>query len=229
MKVHSVSGLFVCVQSWRRKISKSPLHCKRCKHFGHTFTGATYLRASHTGTPTDVGSVLPPCSSLCASTVDVTTLQTVVVAVSGRKQRQLLQSERGRKDGCSTRLPAPEAAPPEPSPELERLGSGWNHVAQGALVTKGLATPSTPISSDPYRLTERAANVRPLVLKCRCSNPDNPIPRTLIPFSRPTQFPSRGYPVSSRTFRPRHLYSCLAVVSQRPPRSQQRKLVPELS
>jgi hypothetical protein len=65
---------------------------------------------------------------LSAAAAEETTLQTIVVAVSGKKQRRQLQSERSRKDGVSTRLPAPKSAPAKPSSEQEKLDSGWNHV-----------------------------------------------------------------------------------------------------
>jgi hypothetical protein len=95
------------------------------------------------------------------------------------------QGESGRKDGVSTRLPAPESAPAEPSPEQEKLGPGWNHVVRGGRVAKVQATPNpTPTSSSTGRRTERqlpqrAANVSPLVLKCPWWILNHPVPNIL--------------------------------------------------
>jgi hypothetical protein len=71
------------------------------------------------------------------------------------KRRRPLQRERSRKDGVSTRLPAPKSAPAEPSPEQEKLGSGWNHVVRGGRVVKAQATPTpASFSCDTGRRTE---------------------------------------------------------------------------
>jgi hypothetical protein len=68
------------------------------------------------------------------------------------------QIERGRRDGVSTRLHAPNSAPCMPTPEQEALGSGCNHVVQGDRIVKAHDTSSpTPTTCGLGRWSERQA------------------------------------------------------------------------
>jgi hypothetical protein len=119
------------------------------------------------------------------------------------------QGECGRKDGVSTRLPAPKSAPAKPSPEQEKLCPGWNQVVRDGRVVEAQATPSpTSTSSDTGkdgpsgRLPQWAVSVSPLVLKCRWWNPSHPVQNRLTqhPLPHRVSLRSRGSPTSSRTF-----------------------------
>jgi hypothetical protein len=76
------------------------------------------------------GLLSPQSNNLNVVAAEETTLQTTVVAVSGKNRRRMLQCERyGNAVEAmvfSMRLPAPNCAPP--TPEQEALGTGWNHV-----------------------------------------------------------------------------------------------------
>jgi hypothetical protein len=168
-----ISG--ACEQRWRH----TTLQQGRCNPNAasdsdtHGVTAAKYLGVWVAGTRTHLGSVTPNQQlKYCSCGGNHTS--TIVAAVSGKKQRRLLQSERkGQpKDGVSTRLPAPKSAPAKPSPEQEKLSPGWNHVVRGGHVVQAQATSSpSSTSSDTGRRTERqaaqrAVKVSPLVLKC---------------------------------------------------------------
>jgi hypothetical protein len=67
--------------------------------------------------------------------------------------------ERGRRDGVSTLLPTPNSAPPKPTPALDALGTGWNHVfSEEAAYTK-LALPPLQCLTIPALLD--SPNTRP--------------------------------------------------------------------
>jgi hypothetical protein len=57
------------------------------------------------------------------------------------------QGNRGRKDGVSTRLPAPKSAPDKPSSEKGKLRLSRNHVVRGNRVIKVQVTPSPTSTS----------------------------------------------------------------------------------
>jgi hypothetical protein len=98
---------------------KGPLQCRCFQRFGHMQHTCSY--APRCMACWDA-SVSPQSSSLSAAVAEETTLLTIKVTVSGRKQRRLLQSE------CKGRMVERMASPPRLSPEQERLGSGWNHI-----------------------------------------------------------------------------------------------------
>jgi hypothetical protein len=84
----------------------------------------------------------------------------------------LAREHRGRKDGASTRLPAPA----KPSPEHGILGPGWNHVVQGGHDQPPLQLYPAHEDGPSGRLPQRVANVSPLVPKCRRRILSHPFP-----------------------------------------------------
>jgi hypothetical protein len=115
---------------------KGPLQCKLCQRFGHTQLKCCSYGGNHTAN-------YRGCSKW---------------KEAKDAAAKLAQRERSRKDGVSTRLPAPKSAPVKASPEQENLGSGWNHVVRGGRVVKAQATPiPASTSSDTGIRTEGQA------------------------------------------------------------------------
>jgi hypothetical protein len=87
--------------------------------------------------------VRPQSSSLNVAAAGASTLPTIAVAVSGRRQRRPLQS--ARKRTAATRMASPHACRDPNRPQLvfrpnRRNGPGWNHVVRGGRVVKAKAT-----------------------------------------------------------------------------------------
>jgi hypothetical protein len=66
--------------------------------------------------------------------------------------------ERGRRDGVSTRVPAPKSALPKATPEREALATGWNLIVRGGRILKTHDTsPTMPTNSGLGRQSEHQA------------------------------------------------------------------------
>jgi hypothetical protein len=122
---------------------KGPLQCKRCQRFGHTQRNCGYApRCVACGDEQPSGKCVTPKNQLkCCScgenhTANYRGCSKWKEAKAAAAKRA--QGERSRRDGVSTRLPAPKSAPAKPSPEQEKLGSGWNHAVRGGRVAATL-------------------------------------------------------------------------------------------
>jgi hypothetical protein len=201
-------GLRVKVETYNAP--KGPLQCKRCQRFGHTQRNCGYApRCVACSDEHPSGKSVTPKQQLCCSCGENHTAnyhgcskwKEVKAAAAKRAQ-----GEGSRKDGVSTRLPAPNSAPAKPSSEQEKLGSGWNHIVRGGRVVKAQATPSpASTSSDTGRRTERqvapkGGQRKPACLKCRWWNPSHPVPNRLTPLPHRVSLHSRGSPISSRNY-----------------------------
>jgi hypothetical protein len=143
-----------------RVARKGPLQCKRCQRFGHTQRNCGCApRCLACGDEHPSGKCDTPKQQLkCCSCGGNHTANYRGCSVAKAADAKRARGERSRKDGVSTRLPAPKSAPAKPSPEQEKLGPGWNHVVRDGRVVKAQATPSiTSTSSDIGRRTERQA------------------------------------------------------------------------
>jgi hypothetical protein len=137
-------GLRIEVETYNAP--KGPLQCKRCQHFEHTQRNCGYAprcvvcRDAHSsGT-----CVTPKLQLKCCGgnpTANYRGCSKWKEAKTAAAMRTL--PARGRRDGFSTRLPAPKSAPPKPTPEQEALGTGWNHVVRGGRTLKTHATSHT--------------------------------------------------------------------------------------
>jgi hypothetical protein len=135
---------------------------------------------------THLGSVSLQSNSLSAAAAEETTLQTIVVAVSGKKQRRQLQSE--RKGSAAERMASPCACQRPDQLQLSILPNRRNLVLAGTTLSEAAASsglrlrpvlhPLHPTQEDrpTGRLPQQAVNVSPLVLKCRWWNPSHPVP-----------------------------------------------------
>jgi hypothetical protein len=213
-KVRSLTdlcGLRVKVETFNAP--KGPLQCKRCQHLGHTQSNCGYApRCVACGDAHPSGKCVTPKQQLkCCScggnhTANYRGCSKWKEAKAAAAKRA--QGERGRKDGISTRLPAPKSAPAKPSPEQEKLGHDWNYVVQGGRVVKPQASPSpTSTSSDTGRRTERQAAPTSGQRKPACpevSAVESQSPRSKqtdsAPFPHRVSLRLRGSPTPSRTF-----------------------------
>jgi hypothetical protein len=190
---------------------KGPLQCKCCQRFGHTQRNCGYApRCVACGDEHPSGKCFTPKQQLkCCScggnhTTNYRGCSKWKEAKAAAAKRA--QGERSRKDGVSTRLPAPRLAPAKPSPKQEKLGSGWNHVVRGGRVVKAQATPTpASTSSDTERLTERHAastggHSKPACPEYRWWNKSHPVPNRLTPLPHRDSLHSRGSLISSRNY-----------------------------
>jgi hypothetical protein len=151
-------GLRVKVETYNAP--KGPLQCKRCQRFGHTQRNYGYAPRrvacgdEHpSGKCVTIKQELKCCSCGGNHNANYRGCSKWKEAKAATARRA--QGERSRKDGVTTRLPAPKSAPAKPSPEQEKLGSGYNHVVRGGRVVKAQATPTpASTSSDTGRRTE---------------------------------------------------------------------------
>jgi hypothetical protein len=92
-----------------------PLQRKRCQRFGYTQRNCGYApRCVACGDEHHLRSVSLPISSLSVAAEEESTLQTILVAVSGKRRRRPLQGE--RKGSVAERMATPRAQ-----------GSGYSH------------------------------------------------------------------------------------------------------
>jgi hypothetical protein len=106
-----------------RVATTGPLQCKRCLRFGHTQRNCGYApRCVACGDAHPSGTCATSKQQLKCCSCGGTTLQTIAVTVSGRRQRRPLQS--ARKDGAATRLASPHACRHANRPQLDfpRIG-----------------------------------------------------------------------------------------------------------
>jgi hypothetical protein len=142
-KVRSLTelcGLQIKVETYNA--AEEPLRCKRCQRFGHTQHNCGYApRCVACGDAHASGTCVTPRQQLkCCSCGGNHTAnyrgcskwKEAKAATAKRAKR-----ERSHKDGVSTRLPAPKAAPIRLSPENKKLGPGWNHVVWGGACGQG--------------------------------------------------------------------------------------------
>jgi hypothetical protein len=155
------------------------MQCKRCQRFGHTQRNCPYApRCVACGDAHPSGSCATPKQQLkcCSSGGKYTAKYRGCSKWKEAKATAAKRSEgdRGRKDGVSTRLPAPA----KPSLDQENLGPGWNHVVRGGRVVKAAAMRnSAPTPSEAIARTERQA-----VSKGGRANPARPV----VPVANPT-------------------------------------------
>jgi hypothetical protein len=122
---------------------------------------ALWTTAMHLGvwpavTSIHLGSMSLQSNSFSAAVVEETTLQTIVVGVSGKKQRRPLQTE--RKGRAAERMASPRACHRPNELKLSFPRTGGNHIVRGGRVVKVQATPSpTSTSSHTGRRTELQA------------------------------------------------------------------------
>jgi hypothetical protein len=129
-------------------------------------------------------SVLLQSSSVIATAAEEATLQTIVVALSGKKQRRLLQSE--PKGSAAERMAFPRACQRPNQLQLSILPNRRNMALAGTTVSEVAASsrlrlrpvlhPLHPTQEDgpSGRLPQRAVSGSPLVLKCRGGIPATP-------------------------------------------------------
>jgi hypothetical protein len=126
VKVRSLTelcGLRVKVETY--KAPKGPLHANAVGALStRSVAAATHLDAWHNGTPTYQQNVPPQSSSLNVVAARETTLQAMVVEVSGKSKGSCRKAQgvRGQKDGVFTHLAAPKVVPPGLSPEQTLYG-----------------------------------------------------------------------------------------------------------
>jgi hypothetical protein len=168
---------------------------------------ATHLDVWITGTRTHPGSMSLQSSSLSAAPSQQTTLLTIVVGVSGKKQRRLL--ERKRKGSAPERMASPRASQLRNQLQQSLLPNRRNVALAGTTLSVAAASwmlglrPDIPplylIQEDgpSGRLPQGTVNVSPLTLKCRW-NPNHPDTSRRI-LHLPPQFPSPFQGISWRT------------------------------
>jgi hypothetical protein len=188
-----------------------------------------------------LGSVSLQSSSLSAAAAEETTLQTIVVAVCGKKQTRPLQSE--RTGSAVERMASPRACRHPNQLQRSLLPNMRNLALAGTTLSEAAASSRLrlrPVRSSLHltqedgpssRLPQREANVSMLVLKCRWWNPSHPVPNRLIQFllHHRVSLHKRRLQISSRTLTLKPALSWDAVFSPRLPPSQLGKLVRELS
>jgi hypothetical protein len=138
-------------------------------------------------------------------------MQTIVVAVSEKKQRRLLQSE--RKGSAVGMMASPRACQRTKQLQRSHLPNRINMAVAGTMLSEAAAStrfrlrpilhPLQPTQEDALsgRQPQRAVNVCPLVLKCRLWNPSEPIQKrlTLQTISHRVSLHSRGSTIYLRT------------------------------
>jgi hypothetical protein len=149
---------------------KGPLQCKR-QRFGHS------QRVWPAGTRTHPRRVSLQSSSLSDAATEVTTQPTIVVAVTGKRQRRLLQSE--RKGSAAEKIESARACQRTDQHQLSLLPNRRNWIMAGTTLLEVVAssrlrlrpsqTPHHPTQEErpSGRLPQRATSVSPLVLKYR--------------------------------------------------------------
>jgi hypothetical protein len=162
---------------------------------------------------TNLGSVSLQSSSLSAAAAEKkTTLQTMVVAVSGKEQRRPLQSK--RKGSAAERMASPRACQRPNQFQLSLFPNRRNLVLAGTTLSEEAASSRLRLSPVLHplhrtqevgpsgRLSQQAVNVSSLVLKCLWWNHSHPVPNRLTqhPLPRRVSLYSRGSPISSITF-----------------------------
>jgi hypothetical protein len=148
------------------------------------------------------GIVSLQSSSLNAAAAEVTTPPTIVVAVRGKRQRRLLQSE--REGSAAEKMASPRACQRPTQPQISLLLNKKNWVlivttllevaASSRLRLRPSQLPLHPAQEDgpSGRLLQLAANVSPLVLKCLWI-PIHPAPTDwLKTIPRQSHFPLEG-------------------------------------
>jgi hypothetical protein len=153
-KVRSLTELcFLRIKVETYNAPKGPLKCKRCQRFGHTQRNCgnvprcvTCGDAHPSGTCVTPKQQLKWCSCGGNHTANYRGCSKWKEAKIAAAMRAL--RERCRRNGFSTRLPAPKSAPPKPTPEQEALGTGRNHVVRGGRTIETLASsPTMPNNS----------------------------------------------------------------------------------
>jgi hypothetical protein len=167
-----IRGLRVKVE--RDIAPKGPLQCKRSERCGHTQRNCGYAtRCVACGNAHPSGKSVIPNQQLncCSCERNHTATHRGCSEWKDAKATttKRAQGKGGRKDGVSTRLPAPKSTPGKTYREQEKLGPGWNQVVRGDRVFKAQAT-HNPIStsSDIRRRTERQATAMDIQGKPAC-------------------------------------------------------------
>jgi hypothetical protein len=149
-------------------------------------------------TSTHPGSVLLQSRGLSAAAAEETTLQTIMVAVSGKKKRQLLQSE--RNCCAAVRMAYPRACQRPNQLQLSLFPNRRNLDMAGTTLSKAAASsrlrlrPALPTLHSTHedgqsgRLPKLTVIESTLVVKCRQRNPSHLVPNRL------TQHPRRHSP-----------------------------------
>jgi hypothetical protein len=180
-------------------LDSSPLFCSTNQH--REIQLATYclpyVRPPKTPNHyTHLGSVSLQSSSLSAAAAEATTLLTIVVAVSGKRQRRLLQSV--RKGSAAEGMASPRACQRPYHSQLRFLPNRRNWAVAGT-TSEGAASsrlrvrptlhPLHPTQEDGQsgRKPQRAVSVSSLVVKCRWWNPNQPDPNRLTLHLPPTE------------------------------------------
>jgi hypothetical protein len=166
-----------------------------------------------------LGSVSLQSSSLRTADAEETTLQIIVAAVIGKKQRRPLQSE--SKGSAAEQMASPRACQGPNQLQLSLVPNRRNLALAGTTLSEAVALsrlrlrpvlrPLHPTQEDgpSGRLPQQAANVSQIVLKWRWWNPSHPFPNRLTQHALPRRVTlhSRGSPISSRTFPIRPAFS----------------------
>jgi hypothetical protein len=103
-----------------------------------------------------------------------------------------VKGERGRKDGVSTRLPAPSSALAKSFPEQENLGPACNHVVRGCRVIKAKAaenpapTPPGAVERTERRAVTKDGNAKPARPLVKVAKPTPPAPKRIAPAPKKT-------------------------------------------
>jgi hypothetical protein len=154
-------GLRVKVETYNAP--KGPLQCKHCQRFRHTQRNCDYApRRVACGDEHPSGKCVSrklqlKCYS-CGGNHTANYGGCIKWKEGKAAAAKRVQGVRSRKDGFSTRLPAPKSAPVKPPPKQERLVPVFNQVFRGGRVVKAQATHNpTSTSSDTGRRTERQA------------------------------------------------------------------------
>jgi hypothetical protein len=162
-------------------------------------TAAKHLGVWLSVTHTHPARVSLQNSSLSSVAAEVTTLLSIVVAVSGRKERRLLQSKRKECAAEVMGLHAPASAQINPSYAFYRTGDTLSEAATSSrLRVRPTLHPLQPTHEDgpSGRLPHRVVNVSRLVLMCRWWNHNHSVPNRLT-LQLPPQIQSL---ISCRTF-----------------------------
>jgi hypothetical protein len=134
-------------------------------------------------------------SCLSAAAAEETTLQSFVDAVSGKKQRQLLQSE--CKGSVAERMVSPRACQCPNQLQLNLFSNRRNLAMARTTVSKAAVSsrlrllpaqpPLHPTQEDrpSGRLPQWAVNVSLFFLRCWRWNPSHPVPNRLIQYPLP--------------------------------------------
>jgi hypothetical protein len=156
-----------------------------------TVTAVTHPGAWLAETRTRQGRVPPQSSSSSAAAAGATTLPTIAVAVSGRRQRRPLQS--ARKGSAATRMAFPHACRHPNRPQLvylpnrrnwARAGATWLEAAASLRLRPRRNPPSVhpaPVGRLRGGLLQQWASPNPVVPGRRWYSPSHPSPNTPTP------------------------------------------------